>query len=214
MALPTAIKTKKLKSIMADIQSLGVKQGQSEVSNYGTVMERLLDKWGVVLTDSLKESAFSHGNFTQGKNSGLINSINHTITAVGSTGTKMQIHIADYYDFVNEGVSGKIRKRDTPYSYTTKAPPRSALEEYAITKKGILSNFKAKHTGMSDKVAVQSLAKLMQRSIFLYGTKGSKFYDEIINQKNLDEFAKEFSEATGKVLVFSLKQRLNKPNLS
>lgn len=211
MALPTTINQKKLSELVPLLKGIGIAQGGSEIDKFGTVLEKMLDGFGITLTSRLKKNAIEKGNTTQGASSGLVNSIRHTVEAVGKTGARMQIHIDDYYTFVDLGVDGKIRSNGSPYKYKSKMPPRDAMEHYIITKGGLLSKLIAKnpeqYKGLSKKVQVERLAKLMQRNKFLYGFKGKKFYSEIVTQENLNILAEQIGEVTGKMIVFNLKNK-------
>jgi len=71
---------------------------------------------------------------------------------------------ADYYDYLNKGVSGARQARTgTPYSFTTKKPPASALKHWANRK------------GLNEWA--------VRESIFQKGIKGTGYFDRAL-QKN------------------------------
>lgn len=71
---------------------------------------------------------------------------------------------ADYYDYLNKGVSGARQVRSgTPYSYSTKKPPVSALKHWA------------KRKGLNEWA--------VRESIFQKGIKGTGYFDRAL-QKN------------------------------
>ena len=71
---------------------------------------------------------------------------------------------ADYYDYLNKGVSGARQARTgTPYSFSTKKPPVRALEGWA------------KRKGLNEWA--------VRESIFQKGIKGTGYFDRAL-QKN------------------------------
>ena len=207
MALPTNISPKKLRELTTKLNAFGIKASETELATYGTLLERMMGEFGNELTQELKDSAYKKGNYTQGMDSGLINSIHYEISQMGDA-VRMDIKLDDYYSYVDEGISGtKVTRNGRVRS--SKRTPVEPFIHYIINKpnalaKGLLRNPSLK--GLPQKVQVQRLAYLMSLNIYKYGFQGSNFYSEVINKPNMDEFAKKFTEITGKAIVFTIKK--------
>jgi hypothetical protein len=95
---------------------------------------------------------------------------------------EVQIYLADYYDYVNQGVRGaggtrktgtkamwKIKSPNSDYAFTTKRPPVSPLKKW-LNNKGLRYNPFA-----------------VQESIFRQGIKGNKFWDRVVDDASNGE---------------------------
>lgn len=127
----------------------------------------------------------SRSNLTKGKKNAskeLYNSLGYDITQKGDT-TSMGFKMADYGTFQDRGVSGKEKKYNTPYSYTTKMPPRKAFDKW-IVRKGIAPRGKG-----GKFLSRQSLQYLIARAIYKKGIKPSLFFTKPFEKafKNLDK---------------------------
>jgi hypothetical protein len=90
---------------------------------------------------------------------------------VFSTGNfALEFDLGKYGEFQDKGVSGKIKKYNTPFSYKSKMPPSRVFEKW-IKQKGIKGRDK-KGRFITDK----SLTFLIARSIFNKGIKPSLFF--------------------------------------
>ena len=119
----------------------------------------------------------SRSNLTRkGKRVGnkLYNSLDYAL-AVSQKGTSfsLEFEMADYGDFVDRGVSGKKKKYDTPFSFKSKWPPRKEILKWVNAKRLRLRD---PETGRFKKGGQESLAFLIQRSIFNKGIKPSLFF--------------------------------------
>ena len=82
----------------------------------------------------------------------------------------MDFFMEDYGHFQDKGVSGIVKKYDTPYNYTTKMPPTRSLDKW-IVRRGIAPR------GKNGKfVSRQGLKFAIARSIFKNGIKPSLFF--------------------------------------
>lgn len=112
----------------------------------------------------------SRTNLTKGgKNSSkkLYDSIGYDLT-VSKNSFELSFKMEDYGKFQDQGVSGKIRKFNTPFSYKDKMPPPRVFDKW-IVKKGIAPRSKGKF------LSRESLKFAIARSVFLNGIKPSKF---------------------------------------
>ena len=82
----------------------------------------------------------------------------------------MDFFMEDYGHFQDKGVSGIVKKYDTPYNYTTKMPPTRSLDKWVV-RRGIAPR------GKNGKfVSRQGLKFAIARSIFKNGIKPSLFF--------------------------------------
>ena len=122
----------------------------------------------------------------------------------------LQFFMADYGKFVDEGVSGKNKKYNTPYEYTTKMPPPRVFDKWMI-RKGIVPRDKGgKFAKRSiDSVGFKkSLSFLIARSIFYNGMKPSLFFTKPFEREFL-KIDNELLEAFGLDIDEFLEQTLN-----
>ena len=82
----------------------------------------------------------------------------------------MDFFMEDYGHFQDKGVSGVVKKYDTPYNYTTKMPPTRSLDKW-IVRRGI-----APRSKNGKFISRQGLKFAIARSIFKNGIKPSLFF--------------------------------------
>ncbi len=133
---------KNLKEALAEVRDLIVKESKENLI--------AAKKGGGALEDSIKGTPVSE---------------------IGSS-LMFQILMEDYATFVDKGVSGTKTKYDTPYSYTDKMPPPSALDKWTV-RKGI-----APRDDKGRFMERKTLQFLIARSIYRDGIKPSLFYTE------------------------------------
>lgn len=118
---------------------------------------------------------------------------------------------ADYMDFVDRGVSGKERRYDTPYRFTNKMPPRKEILKWVNKKRMRLKDDKGRFV----KNGQNSLAFLIQRSIFKKGLKPSLFFTKPF-EKHFKKLPKELEIAYAldieDFIDYTFKQRRNGTN--
>jgi hypothetical protein len=144
----------------------------------------------------------SRANLTKGgKNSTkeLYNSLGSEIT-VSKNSFGLDFLMADYGKFQDQGVSGKIKKYNTPFAYKDKMPPAKAFDKWII-KKGIAPRVKGKF------VSRESLKFAIARSVFLNGIKPSLFFTKPFND-GFERMPNDVVEAYGLDVESFLKQQL------
>lgn len=117
----------------------------------------------------------SRANLTRGKknvNSKLYKSIGYNLK-VSKRSFSLGFEMEDYGAYQDQGVSGKKRKRNTPFSFKSKMPPREPILRWINSKKMRLRD---ENTGRFKKGGQNSLAYLIQRSIYNKGIKPSLFF--------------------------------------
>jgi len=95
-----------------------------------------------------------------------------------------------YGEFQDQGVSGKKKKYNTPYSYKSKMPPASKLDKW-IVRKGIAPRDKK-----GKFIDRKSLQFLIARGIFKNGIKPSLFFTKPYND-GLKRLPEEVQNAYG-----------------
>lgn len=95
----------------------------------------------------------------------------------------------DYGHYQDKGVSGKIRKFDTPFSYKNDPPPPSAFDKWIVAK-GIAPRANGKFASR------KTLQKAISRRIFNYGIKPSLFFTKPF-EKHFKNIPNEVVEAYG-----------------
>ena len=127
----------------------------------------------------------SRANLTRGKKNSskkLWNSLDYDLN-VSKNSFGLEFLMEDYGIFQDVGVSGKKKKYNTPYSYTTKMPPPSKLDKW-IVKKGLAPKDKD-----GKFIKRKSLQFMIARSIFNNGIKPSLFFTKPFKKAftNLDK---------------------------
>ena len=123
----------------------------------------------------------------------LYNSLKGNVKAMPNS-INVDFQMEDYGLFQDKGVSGKEKKYNTPYSYTTKMPPVKPLSDWAQSKNIRLRDAQGKYK----KGNYNTIGFLIARSIYKKGIKPSLFFtkpfeqgfkklpDELINSFGLD----------------------------
>lgn len=106
-----------------------------------------------------------------GKNSSkkLYNSITGDVKAMPNS-ISMEFSMEEYGFYQDQGVSGKEKKYDTPFSYKSKMPPPKKLDRW-IVRKGI-----APRDEKGKFINRKSLQFLIARGIYKNGIKPSLFF--------------------------------------
>jgi len=132
-------------------------------------------------------------NLTKGKKNSskkLYDSLNYNIN-VSSDSVNVIFEMEDYGKFQDQGVSGKDKKYNTPFSYTSKMPPAKSFSQWVI-RKGL--------KGVRDKdgkfIPRKSLQYLIARSVFKKGIKPSMFFTKPFNT-GFERLPKELQDKFG-----------------
>jgi len=128
----------------------------------------------------------SRTNLTKGKKNGskeLYNSLGYDLK-VSPNSFGLKFSMEDYGIFQDKGVSGKKKKYNTPYAYTTKMPPPAKMDKW-IVRKGLKGTRDKKGRFISRK----SLQFMIARSVFNNGIKPSMFFTKPFKKafNNLDK---------------------------
>jgi hypothetical protein len=108
-----------------------------------------------------------------------------------------------YGQFQDQGVSGKKKKYNTPFSYKTKQPPSQVFEAW-IKRKGIKGRDKRGRF-----ITNKSLSYLIARSVFNNGIKPSLFFTrpfELAYKRLGDDIIEAFGLDIDEFLKYTLKK--------
>ena len=131
-------------------------------------------------------------NLTKGKknvNNKLYDSLDGNVK-VNDNSFSLEFLMEDYGVFQDKGVSGTKKKYNTPYSYTTKMPPRKSLEDWVSRRRFQFRDENGRF------ISYKSMSFLIQRSIFQKGIKPSLFFTKPF-EKAFDRLPNELIEAYG-----------------
>jgi len=135
-------------------------------------------------------------------NKKLYNSIDGDVK-VSSNSISLTFFMEDYGVYQDKGVSGTKKKYNTPFSYTSKRPPRKTLEEWISKRRFQFRDNKGKF------MSYKSMSFLIQRSIFEKGIKPSLFFTKPFEQgfkKLPDEIIEAYGLDVEELLEFTLKR--------
>lgn len=147
----------------------------------------------------------SRSRLTKGRknvNKKLYNSIDGDVK-VSANSISLSFFMEDYGVFQDKGVSGTKKKYNTPFSYTSKRPPRKTLEEWISKRRFQFRDKKGKF------MSYKSMSFLIQRSIFEKGIKPSLFFTKPFEQgfkKLPDELIEAYGLDVEELLEFTLKR--------
>lgn len=124
------------------------------------------------------------------------------VTVFRSGNFALEFDLGKYGEFQDKGVSGKIKKYNTPFSYKSKMPPSKVFSKW-IKQKGIKGRDK-KGRFITDK----SLTFLIARSIFNKGIKPSLFFTKPF-ENEYKKLSDDLVEAFGLDIDEFLKYTVN-----
>lgn len=160
--------------------------------------KEVLERFGKEVVRESKKNLKSSGKSTSGK---LEKSIDFDLT-VSKNSFGLYFEMEDYGQFQDQGVSGFLKKYDTPFSYKYKRPPLKSLDKW-IVRKGI-----APKDSKGRFLPRKSIQFLISRSIFFNGIKPSLFFTKPFEEafKNLpNEVVNAFGLDVEKLLKQTLK---------
>ena len=165
------------------------------ITKHSTITQVLKDFGNEMQTD-LKAELVKDGAYVSGH---LADQIEFT-SVINGQGFVFSLRLKDYYDYVNKGVSGTDRKRNTPYSYMSSSKIPFYFAKQWMNNKGLFlpkgTAFTSLATRKTYKVGSKdSQAFAMARSWKEKGTKGNHFYDNVVTEARLDKLRKDLASA-------------------
>lgn len=162
-------------------------------------VKQQLDKFRQAVVNEAKQELTKQGKKGSGK---LYNSIDSELEVYRTGNFALSFELGNYGEFVDKGVSGTKKKYNTPFKYTNKMPPPSALDKW-IVRKGLGKGKDGKFTKR------KSLQYLIARSIFRNGLKPSLYFTKPF-QKHMKKLNNDLVEAFGLDIDEFMKYTLNK----
>lgn len=173
------------------------------ITPHSTITQVLEDFGNEIQTDLraelVKDKAYVSGD--------LAEQIEFT-SVINGTGFVFSLRLKDYYDYVNQGVSGTDKKRNTPYSYMQSSKIPFYFAKQWMNNKGL---FVAKGTTLTSLAgnkykagSKDSQAFAMARSWKEKGTEGNHFYDKVVTQTRLDKLSQDLASAAAGDLKIAL----------
>jgi hypothetical protein len=120
------------------------------------------------------------------------------------------LRLKDYYDYVNKGVSGTDKKRNTPYSYVESSKIPFYFAKQWMNNKGLFVDKGTTLTSLAGNKykagSKDSQAFAMARSWKEKGTKGNHFYDKVVTKERLDKLSKDLASAAAGDLKMAINR--------
>jgi hypothetical protein len=186
-------------SKMFEISQIGSKPTQIGVESFEPVIQVLV-KFSDAVTKGAKANLQKADAIASNALSQSIATL--PVKVMGKDYT-IEIEWADYGKFVDQGVRGAkdgSRAQGSPFQYRSKMPPRQPIAEW-ITNKGINPG----GTRGNRLKARESLAFLIQRSVFNKGTKRTLFFSDALTPAMQKALIEDVAEALGKTISISMK---------
>ena len=148
----------------------------------------------------------SRSRLTKGRknvNKKLYNSLDGELK-VNPNSFSLSFFMEEYGVYQDKGVSGTKQKYNTPFSYTTKMPPRQTLEDWISKRRFQFRDKKGKF------MSYKSMSFLIQKSIFEKGIKPSLFFTKPFEQgfkKLPDELLEAYGLDVEEFLQFTLNNK-------
>jgi len=146
-------------------------------------------------------SRLSKGNKNVSKE--LYNSLKGNVKEMPNS-ILLEFEMEEYGLYQDKGVSGTQKKYNTPYSYTTKMPPRKAFDKW-IVRKGIAPRGKG-----GKFLSRQSLQYLIARAVYKKGIKPSLFFTkpfEAAFKRLPDDLVQAYSIGLEKQIQLNIKEK-------
>jgi len=198
--------------VEVDFVSGSVKKSDVEIVNpdetlHFPTVRGVLEKWGAKLVKDLAVSARQH------KASGALeSSIGFTIEFDGQF-LVFELSLNDYYKYIDQGVKGAkfthASSANSPFKYTTKYPPLSAIGQWVGNKGiGFFDTKKTKSGKVYKKLkkiapgkdSILGTIKTLQAIIFKRGVKGTGFYTSVVTGRE-EDLRKQLIDGFGTDLI-------------
>lgn len=164
------------------------------ITKHSTITQ-VLEDFGNEMQKDLKAELVKDGAYVSGD---LAEQISFT-SVINGTGFVFSLRLKDYYDYVNKGVSGTDRKRNTPYSYMSSSKIPFYFAKQWMNNKGLFKTKGSTITSLAGKQykvgSKDSQAFAMARSWKEHGTKATHFYDNVVTEARLDKLKKDLASA-------------------
>jgi hypothetical protein len=190
---------------MLNLNNIGIDKKQSVEQS----MEALLAGFAQLLIDEMQKNLDEKN---KNASSVLRQSISLTIGE-----NEVSISMEDYWKYVDKGVqgNGKGKKRlkgiGSPYKFTNKMPPVSALKKYIMNKGISIQGYSDKKRSLRSGIRktpnnpLDTAAFLMARSIQQHGIEASNFYTDVVNPKAFTQLVRRAEKVLGQQVIFEIR---------
>lgn len=169
-----------------------------------------LDKYWQQVVDELVQSLKDVGRYASGVTAQSIGENNVNPVAITSNGFKIVLGMPEYFEFIDEGVSGaKNNTNRSRFKYTDKMPPIKAIRRFMINRGIVPKNFtniknrsgtKAQKA-QSIEQALNGLAFAIARKIYENGVEKTNFYSNVVNDTKLLDFETRLLDFYSKFII-------------
>jgi hypothetical protein len=166
-----------------------------------TGVKKVLGEFAKKVVEDAQKNLDKGGRFGQyNATFNLRQSIDPSQVREEGNGYTVEITMADYWKYVNEGVLGKksgLKAQGSPFQYGKNAP--------IPTRAGIEKWMQFKSIVPEDGGSRQGLAYVIRRSIINTGTPRTLFFDKALPESLMKALTEDVAEAFGKSISISIK---------
>ena len=182
----------------------------NEIATPHSTITDVLKEFGREMQTELKAQLVKDKAYVSGD---LAEQIDFT-AVVNGQGYLFQLKLKKYYDYVNKGVSGTDRKRNTPYSYMSASKIPFYFAKQWMNNKGLFVDKGTTITSLAGKKYKagdrDSQAFAMARSWKQNGIRGNHFYDKVVTEQRLDKLREDLTAAGGEDLRAVITEQFKK----
>ena len=168
-----------------------VRKEINEMTKEQKLLYSSLDEYWQKIVDSLVQSLYDVGRVASGATAQSIGQGNVNPVTLSTNGFNVAIAMPDYYEFIDEGVSGAVNNKGiSRFKYTNKRPPLAAIRKFMLNR-GINAP-KRSNTNSGKRRDAESIrngiAYAIAYKIWRDGLKPTNFYSNVINDKQILDF--------------------------
>jgi hypothetical protein len=126
----------------------------------------------------------------------LQQSIELDVEVFGQTGFKWQLKLADYYTFLDKGVNGTEKNRNSPYSFKSSGQNWEEKKRSLVEWIGVKSVF----GGLTFEEREGLAFGIMKKQI-RFGMEPTNWFSKVVEDGRLEELIKELSESIGRNII-------------
>tara|TARA_R110000782_G_scaffold80857_2_gene160024 strand:+ start:919 stop:1461 length:543 start_codon:yes stop_codon:yes gene_type:complete len=160
------------------------------------LFDHLLEYWQMTV-DKFRDELARIYPMSSDRTASAIGAANQNPVTLNTNGFKVEVSMPDYYEYMDEGVSGaKNNKGISRFKYTNKLPPKKAILQF-MDNRGISGKSKSNTTSgkRRDAESIRNgIAYAIAYKIWRDGQKPTNFYSNVINDKQLLDFEAKLLE--------------------
>lgn len=177
-----------------------------------------MDVYWQKVVDDLIQSLKDVDRYKSGNTAQSIGEFNKDIVRVSSEGFQIVLSMPDYYEYMDEGVSGANNNTNrSRFKYTNKMPPIKAMRQFMINNRIVPSNYSALKRGGGTKAqkrqnietALNGIAFAIARKIYDNGIKATNFYSKVVNDALISDFESKLLTMYSDFIIEIVTQKNN-----